>query len=844
MLLFYTNLGIQAQGDASPEIEEISVGLSVTGVGSWILPSLIDGEGRIFLPVADIFSLLRIKIDIVEGGTIISGYLPVPTEERPYRIDGVQRLVQVGEEEEKVDGDEMIVTEERLYLRSDLFGSLFGLHTTFNFRDLEVRLNSEYELPAIRDMKRELGRKRLRSLTESPSFDRRVENRGSTLKGGVLDWQINGRMNDSGVIEANYAFNLGAELLGGGLRVATGGRGDSLSVPEEITWNWHHVDNSSTLFRQVRVGHISGPPINGLNGKPVGLELTNRSTLSPLSFGTFQVAGETEPEWEVELYVDNYIVDFAQSDLSGNYQFEIPVGYGTTPIELRFFGPYGEEISDRRTIRIPHKLLPTGEFNYSISTGLLTGEGNGGFAQAEGEVGLGTFGTIGGGVSGLYDIRGDKGIDWYPAVNGTFRLNDNMFLSTSYTLGTTLRADFAWMPSERVQGVLSYEKQTESRKANQKISDERYRLEISAPLAIGPIRGGLHGQVVDKVSEGTHLFNGLTTFATRLLGIPTTLALRGEWNGIQAPDLTSLTSSLKSSWRIWEGITLRPSVEYNWLEKSLISCGIEGERRIASGLSVNVAAIRNMQLNRTTGSINLRWDFSFARTTTSLRVEDGRGLPLFGAGGSIAYDSDRGTIDFANRGGLDRASLTIHPFLDLNNNGARDPDEPAVPEADVALNGGLIRRSAEDSTIHILNLEPHRPYILTFGEAGLPDISWRPKYKSIEVTPRPHRPLRVDLPITVGGEVSGQVIRRERGQGGMIVHFRQLDGSFSDSTITDNDGQFYYMGLPPGEYAVELDGEQVKRLGISGEIARKQITIRSGREGDIVEGIELVVSEG
>ena len=837
--LFLAFRSAQAQDTASPEREEIAVGLSLPGVGSWVIPVLIDEEENIFLPVVEVFSLLRIRTDASAAGAILDGRLP--GVERTYHLDAIAMEAEIEGEEKKIGRDELIFVEGRLFLRSDLFGKLFGLHCPFNFRSLDIRVDAEYELPAIREIKREKARQRLHSLTQNQVFDRRVENRGSIIDGGVIDWAIIGNVDDSGRTVADYAFNLGAELLGGGLTAGVLGSTDTIPGPEDIVWNWHRVDNQTTLLRQIRIGHITGPRVEGLEGTPVGLELTNRSTISPLSYGTYRIENTTEPGWEVELYVDNQLIDFTTSDEFGHYRFEIPVGYGSTPMELRFYGPWGEEKSMATTIRIPHTFLPAGQFDYTVSTGLLTGEGRGAFVEAEGTIGLGSFGTVGTGIIGLHDVSEEKGMNWHPYFNGTFRLSNSFFLSADYGPDSKIGADLSWSVTERVHAEAGYERRPTTDSADTGIADERYAVSLSTPVALGPLRGTVRGEVIDNVREGDHTFNSIGTFGTRLFSAPTTFTLRADWNGTASSGLTALSSTIRSTWRTWGDIYLRPSIELDWKKGEIAMVGAEIERRILAGLRMNLSAIRNTVLNTTAATVSLRWDMPFARTGTSFGVQNGEKVSRFEASGSIAYDSDNGNLSFANRGGLDRATVTVHPFLDINNNGQRDSDEPAVAEADVAVNGGLIRRSPADSTISVLNLEAHRPCILTFGEAGLPEISWRPKYRTMEVTPRPNRNLVIELPIVVGGEASGHVSRNGKGKGGVIVRFRQIDGTFADSTITYEDGEFYYMGLPPGEYEVEIDAEQIRMLGFTNVSAPVRITVRAGREGDIVEGIELSV---
>jgi len=55
--------------------------------------------------------------------------------------------------------------------------------------------------------------------------------------------------------------------------------------------------------------------------------------------------------------------------------------------------------------------------------------------------------------------------------------------------------------------------------------------------------------------------------------------------------------------------------------------------------------------------------------------------------------------------------------------------------------------------------------------------------------------------------------------------------------VTFSDGDFYLMGLKPGEYELSVDGDALARLGLSGDPL--SFTMPASADGATVDGLEL-----
>lgn len=844
MFLTFIPTGAYAQ-TGSDEAEEISVGFAVPEVGTVLLPAFITADERLYLPVAEIFSFLRVRIDSLADPGVLSGY--IFDEKRTFRIDAAAGRIEAAGTERDVKDGEMIVAAGRAYLRSDLFGTLFGLRCTFDFGDLEVRLFTDYELPAVREARRESARRTMRGLYEAESFEREAREGGALIRPGVADWTVTGTLDSLGRVSAAYTLDLGAEVLGGAMRVRLEGENDSIAG--HIPWEWRYVDNDFAPARQVTLGNVPSLLPEPFAATALGASVTNRSTLTRTAYGAYVIQDRTEPEWDVELYVNNSLADVVTADANGIYRFEIPFRYGATDVRLRFFGPYGEERTMEKTLRIPLTMLPAGEVEYTVAGGLLEGEGSGLFAHAKGEVGVGSMLTLGGGI---YGVQYNAPESWYPYVTGSARLTNSLFLSGQYSPSTGGEGSLSWMTPMQGTVELGYRrgKRYTPRTVGGDWSDpadkieEKRTLSFSTPL---PFAGTAQARITDNVLSYGHAVQGEGTVAARFMGLPVTLEMRGEWVANGTWTLASFRTGVRTFFRPWNLASVRPSMEFDLRSGRIASGRLELERQIAGGMWANVALLREFAAVSGAGNVSaqfgVRMDLPFARTNTTGRYEKGGFGYTTTASGSVAWDSRDGAVVAENRSAADRASLTIRPFLDLNGNDTLDAGEPPVPELDVVVSGGIVRHRASDSTIRVLGLEPYRPRVLRVDESSLPEISWRARYKTWKVTPRPNRFERIDLPIVVVGEAAGKVTRGADGTGmrGVLVRFRQLDGDFTDSTITYDDGEFFYMGLPPGRYSVSPDAEQMRILGFDPETASIEFVVKPGREGDIIEGIEFSI---
>jgi hypothetical protein len=183
-----------------------------------------------------------------------------------------------------------------------------------------------------------------------------------------------------------------------------------------------------------------------------GVQISNSPMQNRRSFGTYLLNDYTEPRWTVELFVNNVLVDFTQADASGFYSFEVPLMYGNTSVNLRFYGPWGEERIEERMINIPYNFVPKNEVEYTASAGIVENEEMQRFGRFNLNYGLSNAITIGGGVEYLSGVESGEVM---PFVNSSMRLAQGLLFSGEYMYGVRGDALLSYRTPKNLQLDLS-----------------------------------------------------------------------------------------------------------------------------------------------------------------------------------------------------------------------------------------------------------------------------------------------------------------------------------------------------------------------------------------------------
>jgi hypothetical protein len=856
LLLTTCTLALRAKdkdgdNDEDPKYDETSIMIVLQGIGGAEIPAVVKDEVA-YLSVTDVFNFLKIRNTPSETLDSVSGFFI--TQDADFLIDKKKNLIRFRDKLFKVAPDDLVKMETGLYLRTDYFSKVFDLGCPFSFRNLSVKISSKVELPAIREMRQQLMYRNLNKLKGSVEADTTIGPSKKLFKFGMADWSIVSTQRLQHVNDTWFNLTMGGTFAGGEATVSLNYNNyarqqlqllhpDSNIVrpfdQRQQYYRLRFVNNDRPWLRQIIAGKIFTPTISSLYAPIVGVQVTNAPTTYRRSYGTYTLSNFTDPGWTVELYINNALVDYTLADAAGFYTFQVPLVYGNSQIKLRFYGPWGEERFLEENISIPFNFIPAGEFEYTASAGVAEDTANSKLGRIQGHYGITNTITIGAGVEYLSSIRKANTL---PFVTASIRLVSNLLFSGEYTYGVRGRGILSYRSQRNLQAELSYTRYKRGQTAIIYNWLEERKAVISKPFT----------------SKNFSLFTRLTLDQIIL---PRSSYTTTEWlmSGAIFKVGTSLStyaifikdekpfvySNLALTFRIPGNILFTPQAQFEYNSSRFIAARFEAGKYLFKNGYLNVSYEKNYRNGITNYGIGLRYDFSFAQIGFSLWRNNNLTTFVESALGSIIHDGSAGYTGTNNRSSVGSGGVVFVPFLDLNDNEKLDVGESRIEGLQLKYNGGRMMRSLKDTSICILDMEPYAAYLFEMESKGFESISWQIRKPVIRVTIAPNQLRRIDVPIAVMGEVSGVVYLREdsimKKQSGIKICIYKSDSTLVKCILTESDGYFNYMGLPPGDYVIQPAAAQMKKLKLKPQQAAYDLHISKKREGDVIDDIQFIL---
>lgn len=733
--------------------------------------------------------------------------------------------------------DDLIQTETNLYLKLDYY-SVFGLQGIFNFRSLSVIIKSVQELPVIREMRLEAMRNNVRQLKGDLKADTSIAMNRPLFHFGMADWSVATNQVSEGNKNTRVNLALGAVIAGGETTVALNYDNFTKISEKQQYYLWRLVNNDHSALRQVMAGKIYTQASATIYNPVVGVQFTNTPTTYRRSFGSYILSEHTEPNWMVELYVNNVLVNYIKADASGFFTFEVPLVYGNSVVKLRYYGPWGEERSSEQNINIPFNFLPLHKLEYTVSGGFVEDTAHSQYSRANFNYGLGRKLTIGGGIEYLSTVINGKNM---PFVNASARLASNLLLSSEYIYRVRMKNVLSYRLPYNLQLDITYSKYTKGQKAIDNTFLEERKAVLSVPYRSE--RFSLYSRFTfyQIVSPSTTYTNAEALFSGVLFGVNTNFTTYAILNGNEN---TYLYSNLSSTLRLPGKLLLTPQAQYEYTQKKFMSIKAELSRQLTYRGYANILYENNFMAHYQSIGIGFRYDFAFTQLSFFAKRGNNVTTTTETARGSLMFNGETNYVGFNTRASVGKGGLIISPFLDLNANGKKDKNEPKVYGLKVQLNAGLIKYN-KDTTVLITDLESYTGYILRLNTDAIDNVAWQIKNKNIGVSISPNQLRLLEIPVAVSGEVSGTVFVNEskgrKGLGRILVSFFNSASQQVAQVTTESDGFFSFLGLPPGTYYARVDTVQLAKLHFASSPAEISFKILVSREGTVVDGLEFIL---
>lgn len=835
IILLVTVCGTAMSATVDQIFEEVPVNFRVRHLINKDIFVQYDGE-HIYLPVIEIFNQLDLKIDADLKNKRFKGF--VISSKNKYDIDLENLRAEYPGGKLQIPPDQYVLTTTDLFLRTDLYGTFFGIPIQFNFSELQVTLPLNEDFPAYQKLKRSLEHKRLKKEEAALKDVKRLQYKRSLLAGGVLDWSLSASPVGDGT---NYfGFSLGSMLLGGDLTVSGTGNSQTGFNEDQLRYRWHYYFDWSPYLSQAEIGDVytGGILSRGLRGGMI----TNKPQTSRTYFRTIRVEGQPGPDWEVELYLDRNLVDYTHTDQSGSYEFLVDINYGASLITLKMYGPNGEIKTEEQYVRVPYNIIPKNSLEYTVTFGEGQSQSlNRKYAQAIAYYGLSNKLTIG--------ISGDAPIDRFDdepfsfAGVATYQLFGNMTMNGTYAPGYAARGALNFNKPSLVSIDGSITKYYENKFRNFITLRQNIMLSLTAPIRIGTQRMNLRYYMTWDKYPNRDIFN--INFGGTVSLPRANIYYLGKYQITKYPTSTvnQLISEVFTSLTITRWLRPQFRFTYNHANNELISTGVYFNKRLYKQTQFTFSYERDIPSGTNMFRLSFNMFTDFAGFTTRVASTGDATNVTQTQNGSLRYDNDSKRLILDRYYGVGRSFAVVRPFMDDNLNGRIDNDEKYVDGLKAQIKGGRERKRGKQHLYYYDGLNPYDEQTIRIDPLSLDDPLLKPIYENYEIALNPNVVTAINVPIVIAGEVTGFVTREseagDAGQGGINVVFYNLAKESLTEITTFSNGEYFYLGLIPGKYKAYVSPEQLQRLGYRCEPESLEFEMEVVKGGAIVSDLNF-----
>jgi hypothetical protein len=789
-------------------------GLFDLRVGSLLVESdvgLMNDRGSILIPIDRLLTLTGMT---AIASTDSTRAIPTYGSTTPALLDVPHRVIRRLGQTYPVADDEVTRLAGTWYLATDRVAELLGAHVVADVPSLMVIVNRDPPFPseqlqASRERRAAygVGLQSLDGPAESSPFVRRT--------GGLsVDWSLS-----SSDTRTSHEYGLqaavGMAVLGGSLSASTAATNNGFDQHLlQSSWQYTFADPANAWLRTVQIGNAAA----ATSGRAVeGVALSNRAFIHSGPFAVTKIAPNVPPGWSYEVYQNGQLVGF--SDANSRTPVVVRLAYGSTPVELRFHGPAGEEIKSTYVYQIDIDRLAPGSVEYGAGAGKCALVDNCRLAYGNIAAGLASWLTASGGAEAVDSVTrhvdpfgrlimasssGWKALsEWTPTLRHIQTTYSGPGFIAGFIDGGRIAAAGPQASYTSALGDRDYINPAASisiphglgapaslrleGRAERPVGGGRTGMSATSDISIGRIDGSLeyHDELLGDgplISAGAILFTPPNSFWSRHWQ-PSFGGNVGEVHGRLAQ--AQLTSILNTS------------------ERGTISAQVQWSR-LTQGVSFAVT------YNAFTGGLRRSVGVSAApRQPASTNV----------VLGSLAmYDPVFG-VTSSDRVSPNGAAITGRAFYDEDGDGKFGPGDRPAPM--VMIDAAGQTASADDQgRFHILGILPYEPVRVSVDTVDGIDPSYVPGLVSRDVRLSPNAMTQFDIPLIKTREMAGTVKADSliATLGGVTV---ELHDGKSDriiyKTTTFADGTFYFERIVAGTYVLVVSPKSLGALSASVE---------------------------
>ncbi|MBU0991169.1 MAG: carboxypeptidase regulatory-like domain-containing protein [Proteobacteria bacterium] len=829
------------------------------------LTGYTDGN-KLYLSLDEIVRALDFSIYSDAANGIANGWFI--SQDRTFALD-------LGKKEVLTDGKKMDippqgvdVQNDGIFVDSDLLSKWFPVDFKFDFSKQSVGVNPREKLPFELRLEREQSWKNINRPSDSETIyprkytDYKLVGQQFVDIGSSSAYKLNSESSDKS--DSRFYIHSRGDLgkMSSELYLAY----DELDQFDNSTFTFERKDPDKNLLGPLNATSISAGDINpaGLsfvdgNEKERGLRINNKALYRSKDFDTTFFEGTLSPEWDIELYRNNSLINTTRVGSNGKYRFDgIPIYYGINDFKLVFYGPQGQKRTETKRIDVGGDLLKKGAGEYDISftqkdSHLYESE-NMNQTRDKGsdklnltyDYGLNSHVTLGAGLSkqevseeehnflnlsarGNYKriylkgdyLNDDKSGDAF-SLGAQTRVGDinlnmsqnfyNDFLNSEYSqtnlMAATNLTGFSILPN--LYTYLSYQNTS-----GDTYNDERLGGNIAANNSYFHINNYLEWRKTTDstgASDDSEIVDG--NLQTSVHGKKTQLGGRLDYEVSPDPDI----------------ISAQISTSYNITDR--LSSILSYSRNFKGDTSYDASAGLNYNFNN--GKFILSPKMSYNK--------EGELIAWLTFATSIGVDPFTDKLKVSSTAMDDYGKAMIKVFNDKNNNGVFDQEDEWIEGTKVkSIQSHGQAKTDETGKAYFPLLRQYRPTDIVVDRTSLEDPFWEPREAGFSIIPRPGSIQQFEIPVISTGEIDGTIYTElkdgtEKPYSNANVQLLDEDGNVVRDTKSEYDGFYLFTKVPPGNYTVRIDPEELQKRGMEAPtLAEMEIV----PDGNILSGNDI-----
>lgn len=849
LCLAFKSSSVSAQ-DTSDDEFEVYLSFQHRGIINSVVTSYYKND-TFYLPIADLFRLFNIEANV--DGLNISGDFSV--SQTPYIIDFERQKILFGDFEYEITIDDYILKELDSFLKVDKIVEIFDLKFSIDFNTLTLNLDHNTPLPIIE----QIIRVQRRTIANFNSFERvdyplEYDRKVSMINGGFLDYGITAiRNQDHNVLNINNS--IGLQLLGGDME----GTFFSNITPESESVSstdlrWRYITRNRFLT-DITIGQTN---MDGVLMNPyTGIRLSNEPYEPRNLFDEFEIEGNTFPESEVELFLNNRLVDFQKTDEIGNYRFLAPLTYGSSQLDLRIYGPTGQVIQESTRIQVPFSFLPTGEFNYNINAGLLDNSIIGSTDKVRALQGNISYGFNSWLTARLgTEYYNSESISSEVSFTSTIsaRLLDSYLVTLEGVTNSYFRSSISNIYPNAASISLVYSNYNNAQTIfNSSGLDSDVLGNIYYPFSMFSIPFNVRVSNFSRFRNDQSFSTFRLDFGSQLrklnLSLGYTDRLIDSFNFFAPSSLSKLDftttynfSRDRSLPRFIRGTFIRQQISFLPENSKIESFQLQISRSISTRGRFQLSLGRNFITEFNSLRFNLVFDLNKLRLNSTFSTIGSNYSTSQNIRGSVAYDSNYKSFLLSSREQVGKAGSAIRLYIDNNANNVYD-------EGDQLMDGGSVKFGRtgasyypKNGILYYTQLLPYFRYNVEMNEESIENPMLVADTDKFSIITDPNTFKSIDIPFYMSGVIDGIVERvfsetNTSGIGGLKLILESEEKEIRKEIRTYSDGIFYDYELPPGNYQISIDNNQLDLLQVDSNPEVIDFEIQAVADGDFVEGL-------